>query len=123
MAAGGMSDEHKARRERRAYSTARSDVLERAGPAAAGVADAAVLDVERRDARVAKGDAQVRDVREVVRRLPRAAVHDDREPVAAARGGGRRTEARSGPYASRASAGAAGGSVRMSSALRVTAQG
>ena len=77
-----MSDEHEARREPASVLAGAQHVLQRARPAAARVADAAVLDVECRDARVANGDAQVLYVREVLGRIPRAAVHDAGEPVA-----------------------------------------
>ena len=50
-----------------------------AGPLAVDVAAASVLDVPGRDPGLPKGDAEMAGVDQVVRRLPRTAVHDDRE--------------------------------------------
>ena len=70
-----------------ARTRARLDVVEGARPAAAGVAEAPVLDVPRRDAVGGEVDAQVPGMGQVVDRLPVAAVeHDDeRERPAACR--------------------------------------
>src|SRR5258708_1913337 len=52
----------------------RTNVLERSGPSAAGIADSAVLDVEGGDARRSQRFAQMSGVGEVILRPPKAAV-------------------------------------------------
>ena len=64
------------------------DVVEGAGPAAAWIAQAPVLDVPRRDPVRGEVDAQMAGMGEVVDRLPVPAVHDDGDRMrACARGG------------------------------------
>src|SRR5207244_3422224 len=87
VSAGRVTDENEPLSEIMCMCDRAQDVLERAGPAATRIADATVLDVPRRNAFVAERVAEVSYVDEVVCRLPRASVEDDRERARLAAGG------------------------------------
>src|SRR6185436_13619103 len=84
MPAGRVTDDDDLTREPSRELHCAGHVVERAGPAAARITDPPVLDVERRDADLAQRETEVREMGEVVRRLPRATVEHDGELVSAA---------------------------------------
>src|ERR671934_395859 len=86
LPAGRMPDEHDPLRVERVLRDelldeldCGRDVVAGPGPRSARVAAATVLEVPGRDPRVTERDAQMTRVDQVVHRLPRTAVDDDRE--------------------------------------------
>src|SRR5712672_2962849 len=68
-------------RKRRQEAIRGLNVAKRTGPATAGIPDATVFDVQRRDASSSEGGAEVAGVDEIVLSAPEATVEDENQGI------------------------------------------